>query len=180
MLKQSTARNLMVLMTSSTDHITGATGLTLTITASKDGAAFASIAPTVTERGDGWYSLALTTAHTDTLGDFVLHVTASGADPTDVREEVFAALPGDSVTVSSLANNVITAASIAADAVTEIQSGLATASDLTTTDTKVTAIKAKTDSLAFTVAGQVDANIQYVNDIQVKGTGTTADPWNPV
>jgi hypothetical protein len=64
--------------------------------------------------------------------------------------------------------------------VTEIQSGLATASDLTTTDTKVTAIKAKTDSLAFTVAGHVDANIQYVNDIQVKGTGTTADPWNPV
>ena len=35
MLKQSTARNLMVLMTSSTDHITGATGLSLTITASR-------------------------------------------------------------------------------------------------------------------------------------------------
>jgi hypothetical protein len=180
MLKQSTARNLMVLMTSSTDHITGATGLTLTITASKDGAAFASIAPTVTERGDGWYSLALTTAHTDTLGDFVLHVTASGADPTDVREEVFAALPGDSVTVSSLASNSITAASIATDAVTEIQSGLATSSALSTVDGNVSAIKAKTDSLAFTVAGQVDANIQYVNDIQVQGTGTTADPWNPV
>jgi hypothetical protein len=180
MLKQSTARNLMVLMTDSTDHITGKTGLTLTITASKDGAAFASIAPTVTERGDGWYSLALTTAHTDTLGDFVVHVTASGADPTDVREEVFASLPGDSVTVSSLASNSITAASIATDAVTEIQSGLATSSALSTVDGNVSAIKAKTDSLAFTVAGQVDANIQYVNDVQVRGTGTTADPWNPV
>ena len=180
MLKQSTARNLMVLMTDSTDHVTGKTGLTLTISASKNGAGFASITPTVTERGDGWYSLALTTAHTDTLGDLVLHVTASGADPTDVREEVFAALPGDSVTVSSLGNDVITAASIAADAVTEIQNGLATASSLTTVDGTVTAIKAKTDSLSFTVAGQVDANIQYVNDIQVKGTGTTADPWNPV
>ena len=180
MLKQSTARNLMVLMISSTDHITGATGLTLTISASKSGAAFASITPTVTELGVGWYSLALTTAHTDTLGDFVVHVTASGADPTDVREEVFASLPGDSVTVSSLASNSITAASIAADAVTEIQSGLATSSALSTVDGNVTAIKAKTDSLAFTVAGQVDANIQYVNDIQVKGTGTTADPWNPV
>jgi hypothetical protein len=180
MLKQSTARNLMVLMTSSTDHITGATGLSLTITASKNGAAFASISPTVTERGDGWYSLALTTAHTDTLGDLALHVTASGADPTDVREEVFASLPGDSVTVSSLASNSITAASIATDAITEIQSGLATSSALSTVDGNVSAIKAKTDSLAFTVAGQVDANIQYVNDIQVKGTGTTADPWNPV
>jgi hypothetical protein len=167
-------------MTDSTDHITGKTGLTLTITASKNGAAFAAISPTVTERGDGWYSLALTTAHTDTLGDFVVHVTASGADPTDVREEVFAALPGDSVTVSSIGNDVITAASIAADAVTEIQNGLATASSLTTVDGTVTAIKAKTDSLTFTVAGQVDANIQYVNDVQVKGTGTSVDPWNPV
>jgi len=180
MLKQSTARNLMVLMTDSTDHITGKTGLTLTISASKDGAGFALITPTVTERSYGWYSLALTTAHTDTLGDFVLHVTASGADPTDVHEEVFSSLPGDAVAVLSLASNSITAASIATDAVTEIQSGLATSSALSTVDGNVTAIKAKTDSLAFTVAGQVDANIQYVNDIQVKGTGTTADPWNPV
>jgi hypothetical protein len=44
----------------------------------------------------------------------------------------------------------------------------------------IAAIKAKTDSLTFTVAGQVDANIQYVNDIQVQGTGTEGDPWNPV
>lgn len=47
-------------------------------------------------------------------------------------------------------------------------------------DTEVTAIKAKTDSLTFTVAGQVDANIQYVNDIQVTGTGETGNEWGPV
>ena len=92
MLKQSTARNLMVLMTDSSDHVTGKTGATLTITLSKNGAAFASITPTVTERGDGWYSLALTSGHTDTLGDFVLHITASGADPTDMREQVVEAV----------------------------------------------------------------------------------------
>lgn len=44
----------------------------------------------------------------------------------------------------------------------------------------VDAVKAKTDGLSFTVAGVVDANIQYVNDIEVKGTGTDGDPWNPV
>ena len=49
MLKQSTGRNVLVFMTDSSDHVTGKTGLTLTITASKDGAAFAGIAPTVTE-----------------------------------------------------------------------------------------------------------------------------------
>jgi len=47
-------------------------------------------------------------------------------------------------------------------------------------ETTTTAIKAKTDSLTFTIAGMVDANIQYVNNDQVKGTGTPADPWNPV
>lgn len=43
----------------------------------------------------------------------------------------------------------------------------------------VGAIKAKTDSLAFTVAGQVDANIQYVNDVLVTGTGAVGDEWGP-
>jgi hypothetical protein len=37
----------------------------------------------------------------------------------------------------------------------------------------------KVSGLTFTVPGQVDANIQYVNDVTVKGTGTEADPWNP-
>jgi hypothetical protein len=87
-IRQSTAVNVMVFMTDSTDHITGKTGLTLTITASKDGAAFASITPTVTARGDGWYNLALTTSHTDTAGDLALHITSTGADPSDVVIDV--------------------------------------------------------------------------------------------
>lgn len=45
--------------------------------------------------------------------------------------------------------------------------------------TVVDAIKAKTDSLAFTVAGQVDANVQYVNDVAVTGTGALGDEWGP-
>ncbi len=94
MLKQGATRNVTVFMTDSTDHITGKTGLTLTITASKDGAAFATITPTVTERGNGWYSLALTTSHTDTLGDLTFHVTGSGADPSDFKCQVVADLFG--------------------------------------------------------------------------------------
>ncbi len=143
LLKQSTARNLLVFMTQSADHVTGLTGATLTITASKDGGAFASISPTVTERGSGWYSLALTSSHTDTLGDLALHVTAASADPTDLVRQVVVSLPGED-------------------------------------SANVTAIKAKTDSLTFTVAGQVDANIQYVNDVQVTGDGQTGTEWGPV
>jgi len=130
MLKQSTARNLMVFLTASSDHVTGLTGATLTITASKNGAAFASITPTVTERGDGWYNLALTSAHTDTLGDLVLHITAASADPIDLREQVFAGLPGESVTVSSIGTDVITSTALASSAVTEIATGVRT--ELTT------------------------------------------------
>jgi hypothetical protein len=95
LLKQSTARNYTVLMVDSTDHVTGKTGATLTITASKDASAFSSITPTVTELSSGWYELALTTAHTDTLGDFAMHLTATGADPTDTRDQVVLSLPGE-------------------------------------------------------------------------------------
>ena len=41
------------------------------------------------------------------------------------------------------------------------------------------AVKAKTDSLIFTVAGQVDANIQYVNDVAVTGNGQAGTEWGP-
>jgi len=99
-LKQSTTRNLMVFLVDSTDHVTGKTGLTLTITASKDGAAFIAITPTVTERGTGWYNLALTTAHTDTLGDLALHITGTAADPLDLALQV-----GDVATTSNIKKN---------------------------------------------------------------------------
>ncbi len=101
-LKQSTARDKMVFMTDSADHLAGKTGLTLTITASKNCAAFASISPTVTEGGDGWYSLALTASHTDTLGDLALHITGTGADPSDLVWQVVSALPGETVTLAAV------------------------------------------------------------------------------
>lgn len=52
-----------------------------------------------------------------------------------------------STNVVSMADNTLTASALATDAVTEIQSGLATASALTTVDTVVDAIQAKTDNL---------------------------------
>lgn len=93
-LTQSTVRNLMVFLVSSTDSKTGQSGLALTVTASKDGAAFATITPTVTDLGSGWYNLALTTTHTNTLGDLAFHITASGADACDFKAPVEAARTG--------------------------------------------------------------------------------------
>jgi len=50
---------------------------------------------------------------------------------------------------------------------------------ISTVDTVVDAIKVKTDSLTFTVAGQVDANVQAVNDVALTGDGD-GTPWGPV
>ncbi len=92
-IAQGTARNVMVLMTAASDHVTGLAGLTLTITASKNGAAFASISPTVTDRSSGWYQLALTASHTDTVGDLALHITGASADPADLVVDVYEGRP---------------------------------------------------------------------------------------
>ncbi len=105
MLAKSTARNLMVFLTDSADHVTGKTGATLAITLSKDGAAFASVSPTVTERGNGWYNIALTAAHTDTVGDLVLRATAAGADPIDLREQVVEGLAPPNFDLLSITNS---------------------------------------------------------------------------
>lgn len=58
-------------------------------------------------------------------------------------------------------------------------SPLATAAGLATLDGKADDIKAKTDSLTFTVAGSVDANIQHVNDTEVTGDGSEGTEWGP-
>jgi len=79
------------------------------------------------------------------------------------------AAPGDAM---GLVADALDTAALAASAVAEIHSGLATAADQA-------AIKAKTDSLTFTTAGQVDANIQYVNDVEVTGNGQTGTEWGP-
>lgn len=47
------------------------------------------------------------------------------------------------------------------------------------TASDVGAIKTQTDKFVFTVANQVDANIQYVNDVQVNGDGQAGTEWGP-
>lgn len=41
----------------------------------------------------------------------------------------------------------------------------------------ISAIKAKTDNLTFTVAGQVDSNAKSMNDATLYGDGTADDQW---
>lgn len=164
------------------------------------------------EAGIDWANIGSPTTTVNLSGTTVKTATDVETDTADIQTRLPAALVSGRIdaSVGAMAANVMTAAAAAADLTTELQSGLATASavstlqtsvddlptnaELTTalgtaddavlaaiatTDGKVDAIKAKTDSLAFTVAGQVDANIQYVNDVQVNGTGAVGDEWGP-
>jgi hypothetical protein len=159
--KQSTAKNVMVLMVQSSDHITGLAGLTLTITASKDGAAFAGIAPTVTDRGNGWYNMALTASDTNTLGDLALHVTGAAADPADL-----VLLVEGGTTDVDVSTRLATAGYTAPD-----NAGIAAIPDAATNAAAV---------VAAATATPLAANIKQVNDVTVDGTGADGDPWGPV
>jgi hypothetical protein len=113
--------------------------------------------------------------------------------PTNAELATSQAAADDATLAAIAALNNLSAAQVNAEVDTAIaDAALATAANLATVagyidtevasilaavDTEVAAIKAKTDSLTFTVAGQVDVNLQYVNDVQVTGAGTTANPW---
>lgn len=91
------------LMVLSSDHITGATGLSPlpAVQISKAGGAFNAPAGVVTELGFGWYSVAFTSADTNTLGDLAFHASAAGCDATDEKDQVKTFAPGRGAPLSN-------------------------------------------------------------------------------
>lgn len=89
--QQSTATyHVPIYMVSSTDHITPQTGKTVSVTLSKNSAAFGAAAGAVTEVSSGVYKLAANATDTDTLGSLVVLATATGCDPYLVEYTVVA------------------------------------------------------------------------------------------
>lgn len=70
-----------------------------------------------------------------------------------------------------------TAGKIIGDNINATISSRATQASVDTVDTVVDAIKAKTDNLTFTVAGQVDANAESMNGTEILGNGSSGDLW---
>lgn len=129
LLKQnSTAQPLMFQMIDSSDHITGKTGLTPTVTLSKNGGAFAPPAGTVTELANGWYKVAGNATDTGTLGPLILNATGAGADPVDVVFDVVAFDPQSATNLGlSTLTTIPTAAANAAgllDLAAGVEAGL--------------------------------------------------------
>src|SRR5690606_11729615 len=81
--------------------------------------------------------------------------------------------PGDAM---ALEDGAITAAKIEADAVAEMQSGLATAADLATVDGNVDAVKAVTDDLAAMLEDDAGTPRFTANALEEAPTGGGTAP----
>lgn len=159
LIKQSSTTPICFLMILSSDHITGATGLTPTVTLSKAGAAFASPAGTVAEVANGWYKLTPTSADTGTLGELLIHASAVTADPVDDRVRVVAFDPDAAANlgltdldaaISSRADGAAYTTARAAkldDLDAAVSSRLAASGYTAPDNADIAAIKAKTDTL---------------------------------
>lgn len=191
-LKQSTAIDVsMGPFLDSADGSSVESALTITapdIRLKKNGGAWAqkNAAQTLSHEENGWYEVALDTTDTNTLGNLLIAIHESGALPVWREFQVVPANVWDSffgadklqvhadeitaglITATAIATGAIDADALATDAVTEIQSGLATAAALATVagyidtevaailaavDTEVAAIKAKTDLIPGTQDG---------------------------
>jgi len=142
-LKQSsTAQPLVFLLVLTSDHISGATGLTPTVTLSKNGGAFASPSGAVTEISAGWYKVAGNATDTNTLGPLLLHATGTGADPVDLYYDVVAYDPQDAVALglSMVPTNVKQINAVATTSVTTVNANQGTTQPLNFTDTGASAL----------------------------------------
>lgn len=108
-MKQSTAITIPIFAhDASGDAVTGILDASFTKRISKAGGAFAAMTVTITEMEAGFYSLPLSTAHTDTLGILTLRFTAAGAKQVNLQFRIHARIPDDLAypTVSGRSLNV--------------------------------------------------------------------------
>lgn len=124
----------------SADHLTPATGKTIAITISKNGAAFGNPsvgATNATEIANGWYYVDMSTTDTGTVGPLIVHGAAATIDNVDIAYNVVAAsvdanvvsIAASAITAASIATGAIDADALATDAVSEIADGLLDRSD---------------------------------------------------
>jgi hypothetical protein len=82
-------------MIDSSDHISGKTSLTVTLTISKNGGTFGAISGSIDELSNGWYKFTPAAGDFDTLGELAIHGAADGADPYDEKYTIVPVDPFD-------------------------------------------------------------------------------------
>lgn len=176
----STGYPIVFFMADSADHVTGKTGLSPSVTISKNGGAFGAASGAVSELSNGWYALAGNATDRGTLGALAVHASASGADPADVLVEIVShdpfevAEPGDAMTLTSDERTSIGTAvwatttrtlsgfgTLVADMATAVWSAatrtLTSGGSITAADVWSYATRALTDKANFTLTSAYDA-----------------------
>lgn len=175
LVKQSSAvAALKFFMTDSSDHLTGKTGLSPTVTISKDGSAtFATPAGAVSEMANGWYKVAGHATDSNTLGEIALHATAAGADPCDgIVAEVVAFDPRDAAALGLSRLDVTISSRMATFTLPANFANLAIDGN-----GRVDLVKVVGAAINALIAGRLDVNAQVVAD--KTGYALTAGqvPW---
>lgn len=95
-LKQSTAITVQFFAHDANgDGVTGIADGSWTKRISKDGGAFAAMTVTISEMENGWYSIPLSTSHTDTLGFLAVSLSAAAAKRVNLQWRVFVRILDD-------------------------------------------------------------------------------------
>lgn len=152
------------------DGIAGLVSADFTSGISKNGGNFSSMTVTITELtgATGWYKLALTSSHTDTLGVLTVTTSATGTKQINAQWRVVNRLADDLAFPETSGRSIKVSAAGAVDA--DLKLWLAAAPAALTTNGYVQAMLLRwlTDNAGGTpnalISGRVDANAQVVGD----------------
>ncbi len=144
-----------IFMADTADHLTGATGKTVTVQLSKNGGAFAAASGSITELTGGWYKLSGNSTDLNTEGALVIEASATGCDKWRDLAHVYTV---QNVNIKQVNGSAVSGV---ADFKADVSS-LALQSTLT-------AVKTATDKLTFNAANVILADVREVNDTAVSG-----------
>jgi hypothetical protein len=179
-LRQSTSQVVVIGPVLDADGVAVTSCVVTNFSLAKNGTAAALTTQTLTSLGNGYYSLALTTSNTDTLGIAAIYVNNTTMSMTVFRWNVIVASVYDAL-VSTATNatgglltatgaiatlsgaiSTLTAPQVRTELATELGridatvSSRATSAQLTTVEGKVDGVKAKTDNLPADPASASD------------------------
>lgn len=197
-VKQSTALTVPVFAHDANgDAVTGMVDGGFTKRISKNGAAFGAMTVTITEMENGWYSVPLSTSHTDTLGLLSITFTNASCKQVNLQLRVTAKLIDDLNDVAAtdiVSGGAINTTTGAVDNVTTVAT-TTTNTDMRGTDNALLAASAPTNfgDMAITVTtgevtvgtnndktGYTASTVSDKTGYSISGTKTTLDALNDI
>lgn len=181
-IPQSVTKRVPLLAFLSSDHVTPATGKTIAITISKNGAAFGNPsggATNATEIASGWYYVDLSTTDTGTTGPLIVLGTASGVDNVTIAYTVADAHNAGFDGVPSVAAGSSGGlATVDSNNAVKVQSGTG-ANQISLSSGKVSLVSGDMTTIAgdvwdVTLSGHVTAGS---TGAALNAAGSAGDPW---